>query len=172
MRSLRNPERINQLAQRRTERVRKTGHRRRRDTALISKPHVRVPRRRRKDEGLRKSDEDLAEEHDAIIATAARPRAPIPHPVADEEQHSGGHDRGLGTPVQHLDGNGEDDDETEHEADAEPVDGRLGDIVVLDGAGLDGCESKPLEFHALKISCADKKACAMSAVPSILLRIE
>lgn len=80
------PKRINQLTQRRSERIRQRRERRRAGTSTIREPQITVPCRSAEAKGLREADQDLPEHgetEDAAILPV-RSGARVPDPVADQ----------------------------------------------------------------------------------------
>ena len=75
----------------------------------------------------------------------ARPRRPIPDPVAEEYQHGSRYDGWLwAASIERKDDDGRYEDEGKEEGGAEPVDRRFGDRIVLRDRRRVGREGEPL----------------------------
>lgn len=75
----------------------------------------------------------------------SRPRCSISNPVSQEDEDRGCNDGRFGpSAIQREDDEGRYDDEGEEEGRAEPVDGRLGDPIVLRHRRRVGREGEPL----------------------------
>lgn len=68
------------------KRICQTRQRRSTDSAPFRKPHITIPRRRRKNEWLRQPGQNLAK-HDDTKDAAVRPGARISNPVTHQQQH-------------------------------------------------------------------------------------
>lgn len=140
------PQRIDQLPQRRPQRIGQGRQRSGSDAPAVRKPQIRVRCRRGEHKRLRKADEDLAHHGAGVDAAGRLGGAGVADPVADDEQRGGADEAVLEAAADDPDADGEDGDEGEEEGGAEPVDGGRGDVVVGRGVADDGCVGEPLKF--------------------------
>ena len=100
----------------------------------VSKPQIRIPRRRSQHKRLRKPRQNLPKHDAPKITFRPRPRRAISDPVPQQQKYRRRHNRRLGAAtIQGVDGERRDDHEGEKERRADPVDGCCRHAVVLRG---------------------------------------
>lgn len=142
--SLRDPERVDQLAESSSEGVSQAHDSRSSDTPAVGKPHVRVSSGSGEDKGLGEADDDLAGHGVGNITPTAAGGSRVADPVADEDEGTSDDEGQSQTPMQNEDGEGEDGDKGQEKCCADPVDGGLGDIVVFSRGAGNGSKGEPL----------------------------
>ena len=109
------------------KRIRQTRQRSRTHSPALSKPHITISRRRRKNKRLRQSSQDLPKHYDSEDLGS---RAGIPDPVPEQQKCGGGEDAVFRASVEQVDYHGRADGEGEEEAYRQPVYGCFGDVEV------------------------------------------